>query len=267
MPDWRVRAGPRNKPTQRERHEATHVPFRDWCVHCIAKQKSEDQSRRPVIAMDYFFMRMEPAPNVQAISEESTTCIAVKEDRHQNIMSSVALKKGYEEPWTIESVVRLIDLLSYREITLKSDTEPAIVGFRNRVAGMCKAEVATEDAVKGDKESNGLIENAIMLLRGIIRTVKCHVESRMQEPLDDDSPVMAWLLDHAGCILSRCQKGRDGRTPFDRLRPVPREGAGKKDHRSDEQDEHQISIRNLAWKAKQQCRVFHWECGWCVQRS
>ena len=36
-PDWRVRAGPRNKPSQREReeHEATHMPFRDWCVHCM----------------------------------------------------------------------------------------------------------------------------------------------------------------------------------------------------------------------------------------
>ena len=67
-PDWRVRAGPRNKPThwEREEHEATHVPFRDWCVHCtvgrgrthhhVAKHKSEDQSRRPIIAMDYFFM-------------------------------------------------------------------------------------------------------------------------------------------------------------------------------------------------------------------
>ena len=53
-PDWRVRAGPRSKPTQREReeHEATHVPFRDWCAHCmmgrgrthhhVAKQKSEN---------------------------------------------------------------------------------------------------------------------------------------------------------------------------------------------------------------------------------
>ena len=36
-------------------------------------------------------------------------------------MSSVALKKGVEEPWTIERVVRFIDLLGYREITLKSD--------------------------------------------------------------------------------------------------------------------------------------------------
>ena len=169
-PDWRVRLGPRNKPTQKEReeHEATHVPLRDWCTHCmmgrgrthhhITKQKSEDESRRPSIAMDYDFMKMQPAVNAQTMSEEAITCIAVKEDRHQSIRSSVALKKGVEEPWTIERVVKFIDLLGYREITLKSDTEPAIIAFRNRVAEMCKAEVATEDAVKGDKEPNGLIE-------------------------------------------------------------------------------------------------------------
>ena len=127
------------------------------------------------------------------------------------------LRKGFEDTWTTERVVRFIDLLRHREITLKSDTEPAIVALKNRVAAMCKAEVTSEDAVKGDKESNGLIENAIMLLRGIIRTVKCHIESRMQKPLNDDSPVMPWLVEHAGCILSRCQKGRDGKTPFERL--------------------------------------------------
>ena len=101
---------------------------------------------------------MESAPNVTAISEESIPCVAVKEDRHQNIMGSVALKKGVEEPWTIERVVKFIDLLGYRAITLKIDREPAVVAFRNRVAALCKAEVTTEDAVKGDKKSNGLIE-------------------------------------------------------------------------------------------------------------
>ena len=117
--------------------------------HHVAKQKSED------IAMDYFFMKIESAPSVQVISEESITCVAVKEDRHQNILSSVALKKGVEGPWTSASVVKFIDLRGHREITLKSDTELAIIVFRNRVAAMCKAEVTTEDAVKGDKESNG----------------------------------------------------------------------------------------------------------------
>ena len=151
-------------------------------------------------------MNMKTVPNAQTISEEAATCIAVKEDRHQNIMSSVALKNGVEEPWKIERVAKFIDLLDYREITLKSDTEPAMIASRNRVAEMCKAEVTTEDAVNGDEESNEPIENAVMLLRGIIRTIKCHIESSTQEPLSDESPVLLWLVERARCILSCCQK-------------------------------------------------------------
>ena len=39
-PDLCVRAWPRNKPTQEERreHEATHVPFGDWCAHYMMKK-------------------------------------------------------------------------------------------------------------------------------------------------------------------------------------------------------------------------------------
>ena len=139
--DWCVRAGPRNRPTRKEREEdeATHVPLRDWCTHCmmgrgrthhhVTKQRSGDETRRPTIAMDYYFMRMQPSVNSCTISEEAITCIAVKEDRHQNVMNSVALKKGIEEPWTSERVAKFIDLLGYREITLKSDTEFAIIAL------------------------------------------------------------------------------------------------------------------------------------------
>ena len=77
--------------------------------------------------------------------------------------------------------MRFIDLLGNREITLKNDTEPAVFAYRNCVAEMCKAKVATEDAVKGDKPSSGLIENSVVLLRGITRAIKCHIESSTQE--------------------------------------------------------------------------------------
>ena len=32
-----------------------------------------------------------------------------------------------------------------------------------------------------------------------------------------NSPILPWLVAHARSILSRCQKGRDGRTSFERL--------------------------------------------------
>ena len=70
---------------------------------------------------------------------------------------------------------------------------------------------------EGDKPSNGLVENAMTMLRGVIRTIKCHVETCTQEELRGDSPILPWWVEHAESILSRCQKGRDGRTPFERL--------------------------------------------------
>ena len=102
-------------------------------------------------------MKMKSVLHARTTSEEAVTCIAVKEDR-QHSMSIVALKKGVEEPWTIGRVATFIDLLGYREITLKSDREIAIIAFRNRFAEMCKAEVTT----RTHQDSNGLIENAMM---------------------------------------------------------------------------------------------------------
>ena len=45
--DWRVRSGPGNKPSARERenHEATHLPFRDCFTHCMNGHKSHSSPR------------------------------------------------------------------------------------------------------------------------------------------------------------------------------------------------------------------------------
>ena len=160
-------------------------------------------------------------------SEESVTCVAVKEDR-------------VEDPWTIETGVRFIYLLGYREITLK------------RVAEMSKAKVTTEDAVKGNKPSNGFIEITVILPRGIIRTIQCHFNSSTEEELREDSPVLPSLVEHAGSILSMCRKGRNGRKPIERLH---------------DKKPPQQYVRNLALKEKQQCKMLHWRCRRCVQNS
>ena len=55
-------------------------------------------------------MKMMSVVTVQTMSEESVTCIAVNEDRHQNVMSSVAFEKKVEETWTTESVAKFMHL-------------------------------------------------------------------------------------------------------------------------------------------------------------
>ena len=171
---------------------------------------------------------------------------------------------------TTERVARFIDL------RLKSDTETAVIAFRNCVVDMCKADVTTEDATKGDKPSDALIENTVMLPRGIIRTIKCHTDSTQVE-VREDSPSLSWLVEYAGGILSSCQKGRDEITPFERLYGkqlshefVPFSEKVLARHISTH-PMNRMNSRNRygIWPGneKPQRRMFHWICGRCVQSS
>ena len=44
------------------------------------------------MAMDHYFLKPNSSASSQTIPEESVTCIAVKEDRHLNVMRSVVFE-------------------------------------------------------------------------------------------------------------------------------------------------------------------------------
>ena len=113
-------------------------------------------------------------------------------------------------------MAKFIDLLGYREITLKSDTEPAIIVIRNLVAEMYKAEVIIEDADNGYEESNGLIEHTVMLTRGMIRTSRCHIESSTQELLNGEINCSAVVGGTCKMYAVQMSKSRDGKTPSEK---------------------------------------------------
>ena len=104
--------------------------------------------------------------NFFTIPDESLTCVALKEDGHQDILGSVGLRKDVEEPWAIERVVMFFHSLGCRETTLKSDTEPAIIAFRTPNRSRVQGRNYNRDAVEGDVQTNGFTENTVMQLRG-----------------------------------------------------------------------------------------------------
>ena len=89
----RVRRAP-GEPTKKEReeHEATHIPYRDWCAHCVRgratnrphradKEKEDEEDKQhkvPRISMDYFFMgqqgeRAHEYPMILMVDEHTDT--------------------------------------------------------------------------------------------------------------------------------------------------------------------------------------------------
>ena len=79
--DRRVKSGLRNKPTakEREEHEATHMPFRDWCPHCMMgrgesittcqREGVRDMARRPTIVMYCYFFKPNTTMSSQTVSD------------------------------------------------------------------------------------------------------------------------------------------------------------------------------------------------------
>ena len=158
--------------------------------------------------MDYFFKKMNPVVNAQNNIRGISKLHRGERRQTSEHHEQCCVENGVEEPRIIERVAKFINWLGDREITLKSDTDFAIIAFRNRVADMCAAEVATEDAVKGDESSNGLIENAGDADTWTHPNGQCHIESSTQKTTQRRI--------HLFCILSRCQEGRDGKTPFEK---------------------------------------------------
>ena len=139
------------------------------------------------------------------------TRIAVKEDRRHFIMGGVVMKEGVEEPWAIDSVVRFTGSSGHREITQNSNTEPAIITFRNLVvegAEPCARRPGNELASWRTRRCGGAESP---------ERSRATSKSATQDTVRDDSPVLLWLGEHAGNFLSVCQKGREGRTPLERL--------------------------------------------------
>ena len=100
------------QPSQKEReeHEATHLPFRSWCPHCVRGAARDAQSKNisaemscsgiPRVYIDYCFFT-EESKNDQGETERTTmTTLVMKETECKSVWAyPVANKGAANEPW------------------------------------------------------------------------------------------------------------------------------------------------------------------------
>ena len=121
-------------------HNITHMPFRNWCPHCLAgKAKSTKHmqgaglgvSETPIISMDYMFMgdkntdvNEEDAEEDARISEDKfeeedkddqKAKILVMRDARSRLCGATPVpKKGLDaEGWSLKESLRFLELLGY----------------------------------------------------------------------------------------------------------------------------------------------------------
>ena len=215
------------EPTQQERdeHEATHLPYRSWCKHCVRgrgrseahKQLQADKSHTvPHVSMDYCFM-----------GQDESKCLpilVIRDHASKFVYSHVVPCKGTSHAYPAAQAFSDIEQLGHSKIVLKNDQEPAIVDLHNAITSRCKdknIDVIPENSPVDESQSNGVIERAVQDVEGMVRTLKDQLETSYSTKIESGHPVLTWLVNHAGMLLSRFQIGVDGNTAYERLKGKP----------------------------------------------
>ena len=82
---------------------------------------------------------------------------------------------------------------------------------------LCTCEVLLEHSPNGEPQANGEAERAVQSIMGLARTLKEHITTATGQPIPAESPILAWLVNYAGSLLTLFNRGPDGKTPYERL--------------------------------------------------
>ena len=229
-------------PSQKEidEHCLTHLPYRNWCPHCVAgKGKMGAHHKQPnrtdglvEVHFDYAFMSTK--------GEGLETILVAKERASKMGMATVVPMKGGSIEFPAKRILAFLKEIGLEnaDIVMKSDQENAIADLLNvvskRRAAASKMEGVTlgdaappvartihEMSPVADSQANGFIERGIQDMEGQVRTIKSDFESRTGEKIPSNHDFVPWMVEYAAVLLNRAKVAEDGKTSYERLKGKP----------------------------------------------
>ena len=215
----------------REEHETTHLPYRSWCAHCVrgrgrsnahkAKKDEKEEEETPRVVMDYFYMHS----NVGNSEEHKCPSIVMVNELTKERYARVVAKKGVgmEVDWVVKDMTEELKIWGYPggpqdKLILKTDGEPAIMALRDQLAKAHGGMTMVETSAKEEHQSNGIAEESVRTVRGLVLTLKSQLEQKTGKMIISEQCITQWMLRWSAMLLSRYQVGRDGKTGYERRR-------------------------------------------------
>ena len=181
------RLGDPRMPTAKERadHETTHLPFRNWCYHCV-RGKGRDLDHRKGIEeerglSEYSFDYCFPGDEFGF----KLTVLVGRERATGMTMGTVVPMKGSSGRFAAEKMVEFMEECGDggMDVIVKSDQEPAIQSLMKdlveaRGDTQARRTIVEQSPVRSSA-SNGRVERAAQTIEGQIR-----VEGRLGKKID-----------------------------------------------------------------------------------
>ncbi len=241
----KVAHNPRQPTVQElEDHRCDHLPFRSWCKWCVMARGRGEQhcsangSKVPRIGIDYFYitcggvkMRDElKIPNNEDVEKarkegEIVKCVLARCFESKAVFAHCIPCKGAdEEDYVAKLLADDIAWIGYVEMIIKADNEKSLQALVRRVVDLVKLwsddakRVTKEEPAKYESQSNGGTEIGVRNVRGLFRTLKLCLESRIGKHVPNTHAMIPWLLEHTCTLLNARLRGEDGLTAWARVK-------------------------------------------------
>ena len=211
-------------PTVEERreHELTHIPYRNWCPHCI-RGRGKDLDHRKGIEeerglSEYIFDYCFPGDEFGF----KLTILVGKERNTGMSMATTVPVKGSSGKFSAQKILEFIEECgdSATDIIVKSDQEPAITilmkDLMEERGDLKGRRTILEEAPVKSKGSNGQVERAVQTIEGHLRTMKSAFEGRINRHVDVERRIVYFMAEYAAYLSNRLEVGKDGKTSYER---------------------------------------------------
>jgi hypothetical protein len=166
-----------------EAHELNHLPYRNWCPHCVKgrgveaphKRVEREEGAVPEVHVDFCF------PGSVVGAGQSLTVVVARDRDSKMMLSEVIPTKGSTGKFAASRVVCFMRELGYGGATtiIKSDQEPAIVALTNDIVRLrAPALTQVEQSPVGSSGSNGIVERGIQSFQMMARVMKSALENK-----------------------------------------------------------------------------------------
>jgi hypothetical protein len=205
-----------------EHHNLTHLPFRNWCRHCIRgrgkeashKVVQDEGGEVPELHLDYCF------PGEEETGKNLTVLVARMRNTRMT-MSTVIPSKTTGE-FTGKRIMAFLRECGCElsKLTVKTDQEPAILALVEDLVKMRvdkgASETIPENSPTYSHQSNGVVERGVQSVEGMIRTMRSALEERITGKLEVEDAIWPWIVEYSSYLLNRLEVGKDGKTAYER---------------------------------------------------
>ena len=221
VPMRMVRAPDDPTASEVEQHRIAHIPYRSWCRECVlgrgisaahAKLDAEREHLLPTVAHDYAFVGKD--------DDKVMPVLVSKSSRSLWIDAAVMPCKGSTSDYAVEHCADAILRMGHARFISKVDQENAAKDLVSKTLSKLgtRVEAIPENPPVNNSASNGMIENGVKQIEGIIRTHRSAVEHSQGVELSTDSHIIPWLVLWASYLYNRFSLDVRGRTPYEKTK-------------------------------------------------